>query len=683
VLLVQVRVWEIRRGFDSTERLGLGHAREVECSLFEVGRGTWLEGNMRGAVILLEALLVNSERHVRNLKEVKALLALAHLNGGYSDQALDLMDMRIGLAAQLVGENNMRPLSLVGSRFTVGDCLKREGAMVPDTVEPVWKTICAALTLNSILQELDLANCLMGSDGFTQLAPGLIANKSIHTLGLAQNELGVKSGITLQHLLRNNACLTHLDLSSNGLQDKGVTALAAGIAATLVYNTSLRCLRLRDNAITVHGALALSGALKMESLQLATLDVSLNPLGSEGVSHLVDPIFLGRPVVTFLANDCQIGMEGVVKVAEAVEASTSLCSLSLANTAKVVAGGQNLSNQVDGLGASLLAHALAQSYTLTRLDLSGCQIGVKGLEALGEVLKPVNYSRSAPQPSVDYMGILSQWDQRALFAARGTRGALRSLVLAACKLGTEGGEALKGILLKNPALVGLDLRESGIMGTGVAHIMIALGANPKYEAACNTTITCLNLQCCEAYAVGATHVADMLKHNNHLRRLNLIDNRIGPLGATLISESLKVNMSLQHFDLAKNDLGEDGSVALGEALGGNVSLASLDVSYNNVGDMGATALARGIDTNKSLTLLDMTENREMSALGAWYLSVAAKSKATGSFAHDRRLTYKGLPSDLQVRDQLPRILAYQDHKRVLSMKNVALDLARPPLPKST
>ena len=325
----------------------------------------------------------------------------------------------------------------------------------------------------------------------------------------------------------------------------------------------------------------------------ASLDVSLNPLGSHGISHLVDAIFLGRPIVSLIASDCQIGMEGVIKLAEAVEASTSLSSLCISNVRKDVEGGMKFSNDVDHVGASLLSQAIAESYTLTNLDLSGCQIGVKGLEAIGDALKPVNYARSAPEPSVDYLGILGQWEQRALFAARGTRGALRCLALGNNKLGPEGAEAVKGILLRNPALAGLDLNQSGIMGTGVAHIAVALGANPNYEAEFNTTLTSLNLRCCQAFAVGATHVADMLKHNNHLRHLNLSDNNIGPLGATVIAESIKTNMALQHFDLAKNLLGDEGTVVLGHALGENVCLATLDMSYNGVGDEGAISLARG------------------------------------------------------------------------------------------
>jgi Ran GTPase-activating protein (RanGAP) involved in mRNA processing and transport len=197
----------------------------------------------------------------------------------------------------------------------------------------------------------------MGSQGFTHLSVGLRANKSISTLSLARNNLGVKSGGTLEALLRANSSITCLDLSSNGLQDLGVSQLASGIAATLVYNTSLRHLNLRDNAIRVEGALELGCAMKMDTVKITSLDISLNPLGSLGVSHLVDPIFLGRPMVTFKASDCQIGMEGIIKVAEAVGVSTSLSALSLSNTRKQIAGGQKFANEIDDIAASILAEA--------------------------------------------------------------------------------------------------------------------------------------------------------------------------------------------------------------------------------------------------------------------------------------------------------------------------------------
>ena len=45
---------------------------QVECSLLHVGRAVWLEGNMKGAVTILEALLVSLERHKRDLTQVHA-----------------------------------------------------------------------------------------------------------------------------------------------------------------------------------------------------------------------------------------------------------------------------------------------------------------------------------------------------------------------------------------------------------------------------------------------------------------------------------------------------------------------------------------------------------------------------------------------------------------------------------
>ena len=52
--------------------------------------------------------------------------------------------------------------------------------------------------------------------------------------------------------------------------------------------------------------------------------------------------------------------------------------------------------------------------------------------------------------------------------------------------------------------------------------------------------------------------------------------------------------------------------------------------------------------NQALTLLDVTENREMSALGAWYLTVAARYRSISSTLAFRRLRLLGIPSDKRV-----------------------------------
>ena len=106
-------------------------------------------------------------------------------------------------------------------------------------------------------------------------------------------------------------------------------------------------------------------------------------------------------------------------------------------------------------------------------------------------------------------------------------------------------------LARNPALVGLDLCQSGIQGTGVASIAVALGANVLYIPRPNTTLTSLNLQCCEAFAAGAKHVASMMRSNLFLKILILNDNNIGAEGGTAIAEALKENQSAPSLTKAK------------------------------------------------------------------------------------------------------------------------------------
>ena len=47
-------------------------------------------------------------------------------------------------------------------------------------------------------------------------------------------------------------------------------------------------------------------------------------------------------------------------------------------------------------------------------------------------------------------------------------------------------------------------------------------------------------------------------------------------------------------------------------------------------------------------------------------------------AQFKRIRLRGLLSDEIVRDQLPRILAYSDHKRMLEMTDVDVSLSRDP-----
>ncbi|KAJ1480775.1 hypothetical protein T484DRAFT_2777625 [Baffinella frigidus] len=233
--------------------------------------------------------------------------------------------------------------------------------------------------------------------------------------------------------------------------------------------------------------------------------------------------------------------------------------------------------------------------------------------------------------------------------------------------------------MRNPALLGLDLQGSCIQGTGVAQIAVALGSNPKYRADHNTTLTHLNLQSCEAYAAGATHLANMMQHNKHLRSLNLSDNLIGEKGAGAVARVLVASPALRVLNLAKNDLGEEGGALIGEALAFNSTLRELSLALNGIGDGGATAIAQGLSLNTTLASLDLQLN-PLSALGVFYVGVAVKSKPLAPLASDSRLKVTGLQPHSQTLAELPRILTSSHLAQVMRMTTIPIPphLLQPP-----
>ena len=54
-----------------------------------------------------------------------------------------------------------------------------------------------------------------------------------------------------------------------------------------MHNTTLRALDLSNNAISEAGARLLADALKLPRVSLKKLDLSLNPLNNDGITHVV------------------------------------------------------------------------------------------------------------------------------------------------------------------------------------------------------------------------------------------------------------------------------------------------------------------------------------------------------------------------------------------------------------
>ena len=105
----------------------------------------------------------------------------------------------------------------------------------------------------------------------------------------------------------------------------------------------------------------------------------------------------------------------------------------------------------------------------------------------------------------------------------------------------------------------------------------------------------LQLSKAEIGDMGAQALAEALRENSSLTKLELDANSIGDAGAQALAETLRENSSLATLRLAGNSIGDAGAQALAEALGENSSLATLELGSNGIGAAGAQALAEAVE----------------------------------------------------------------------------------------
>jgi hypothetical protein len=78
--------------------------------------------------------------------------------------------------------------------------------------------------------------------------------------------------------------------------------------------------------------------------------------------------------------------------------------------------------------------------------------------------------------------------------------------------------------------------------------------------------------------------------------------------AIIIAEFLKSNRALKRLDLARNHVSDDGAIALALALKENATLEYLNLESNVVAEQGGKALSEAVQTNNTLQYLNLMHN---------------------------------------------------------------------------
>ncbi|MFZ6873798.1 hypothetical protein ACO0LF_17200 [Undibacterium sp. Di27W] len=179
---------------------------------------------------------------------------------------------------------------------------------------------------------------------------------------------------------------------------------------------------------------------------------------------------------------------------------------------------------------------------------------------------------------------------------------VRSLMLGTDAIGDAGAAAVAGLASVNPHLEVLYLGCNNIGPAGA----LALG---NTLAASAPNITGLWLKRNPLGSEGAANIAHMLRSNQQLRVLDLVNTDLRASGVQAIVDALcSDNHSLQSLYLSGNGLEVSSAADLAHLLREAPHIKALYLSVNRLGDEGALLLAGALRDNHTLHTLELASN---------------------------------------------------------------------------
>ncbi|EGD82187.1 hypothetical protein PTSG_02859 [Salpingoeca rosetta] len=204
--------------------------------------------------------------------------------------------------------------------------------------------------------------------------------------------------------------------------------------------------------------------------------------------------------------------------------------------------------------------------------------------------------------------------------------------LPSCRfLGTDLGDswacAMAEALKWNTRLKRLEIHHGRISTNGAEALAAALKRN--------SSVTTLCLHCNAIGPDGAVAFADMFRHNTSITHLSLGDNAIGDDGALALATVLgQGNSTLQGLWIWKNGLTDKAAMALAGMLTRNHTLTQLGVQDNCIGPEGGEALGTALGSNDSLQLLWLHKNTTATAHAFGAALPAGRRIDTGDWSED-------------------------------------------------
>ena len=216
---------------------------------------------------------------------------------------------------------------------------------------------------------------------------------------------------------------------------------------------------------------------------------------------------------------------------------------------------------------------------------------------------------------------------------------LKDLVLRNIELEKSEGYEIIDALRNNKTITSLDIgknnedvsenyytdddyEEYEEVFTNIEKYLIAI-ANMIKE---NSTIVKLNLEknclgdfgiyeIADALRYGTQEIVNALCMNTTITTLNLDNNYIGKYGIHELANALRVNTTITNLNLSRNYLREYGTqseigiIAIANALCKNNTITELNLEHNKIGLNGALELSKALCVNKTIKILNLEHNK--------------------------------------------------------------------------
>jgi len=465
------------------------------------------------------------------------------------------------------------------------------------------KAIVPELTTNSTLQLLNLSYNNIRSRGATFLAQALKESTSVcnlKSLDLTGNSIGHQGMQTLSPILGENRTIESLYVGINNIGPEG----AAHLAFAIKRNYTLRCLHINDNKIGPNAASLLFDQLRDDNRTLKNLNLAGNNIGTQGAGDLTAVLTQNAVLTHIDLSGNRIDSDGVIQLTDALSYNISLVHLNLNN------------NRIDDRGAQAISEVLSDPKSIIQTislkdNLAISKDGLMPLSRSSQIKRNREYWLDE---FIKKLGTIHgiNWTKRNVgneevlllskalndLVLRPNPPLIRSLRLSGSSLTSRSLVPMFGTCISSPSnIVRLFIKNcSGMLDDSIEALANSLPHSKALEV--------LSLTGCCITPRGATTIAQGLKQNATLRRLNLDDNQIGDVGLMQLASALPhktlTSLSANANNITDHSMGSKGLSLLDE----------LHLRKNQISDRGALDFARNLmDGDSCLTWLDLENNQ--------------------------------------------------------------------------